>query len=78
MSPLVGPSTDPNRTESKGLSDNCGKNNGDISDGVGGEKLVTEKKLVTEEELMTKEKLVTEKKLETEEKIETEDLEGPK
>ena len=71
LSPLVGPSTDPNRTESKSLSDNCGKSNGEMSDGVGGEELVTEEELVMEEEL------VTEEKLGTEEEIETKDLEDP-
>ena len=50
LSPLVGPSTDPNRTESESLSDNCGKSNGEMSDGVGGEELVTKKELVIEEE----------------------------
>ena len=62
---LVGLSTDPDRTKNKSLSDNCGKSNGDMSDGVG------DKELVTEEELMMEEKL------ETEEEIETKDLEGP-
>ena len=32
LSPLVGPATYPDRTESESLSDNCGKSNGDIRD----------------------------------------------
>ena len=66
-----GPSTDPNRTESESLSNNCGKNNGEMSNGMGGEELVTE------EELVIKEELVMEEKLEMEEEIEMKDLEGP-
>ena len=62
----VGPSTDPKRTKSKTLSDNCGKSNDDISNEVGGEELVTEEELVIEE------------KFETEERIKTEDLQDPK
>ncbi len=46
---LVGPATDPNRTESKSLSDNCGKINGDMSNGVGDEELVKEEELGTED-----------------------------
>ena len=52
LSPLVSPSTDPNRTESESLNDNCGKSNGEMSDGVGDEELVTEEELVMEEELV--------------------------
>ena len=63
-SPLVGLSTDPNCTKSKSLGDNCGKNNGDLSNGVGNE------------ELMTEEELVTEEKLKIEKEIETKDLES--
>ena len=46
LSPLVGPSTDSNRTKSKSLSDNCGKSNGEMSNRVGGEELVIEEELV--------------------------------
>ena len=53
FSPLVSPSTDPDRIESKSHSDNCGKNNVDISDRVGVEELMTEEEFVTEEELGT-------------------------
>ena len=52
LSPLVGSSTNPIRTESESFSDNCGKSNGEMSDGVGSEELVTEEELVMEEELV--------------------------
>ena len=77
LNALVGLPTDPKRTESKSLSDNCSTSNGNMSDGVGREELVTEEEIVTEERLETKERLKMEERLETEEEIETEDLEGP-
>lgn len=46
---LVGPPTDLNRTENKSFSNNCGKNNGDMGDGVSNEKFRTEKKLGTKD-----------------------------
>ncbi len=49
LSPLVGPATKPDRTDSKSLKDNCGKNNGDISDRVGDDELVTEEELGRED-----------------------------
>ena len=57
---LVGPSTNLDRTKNKSFSDNCGKNNGDMSDKVGGKELVTEKELVMEEKLVTEEELMIE------------------
>ena len=71
LSPLVDLSTDPDRTKSENLGDNCGKKNGDMSNQMGGEELVTKENLVTEAELVTK------KKFETKEEIETKDLESP-
>ncbi len=49
LSPLVGPATDPYRNESESLSNNCGKSNGNMSDGVGSEELATEGELGTED-----------------------------
>ena len=77
---LVGLSINSNRTKSKSFGNDCGKNNGDISNRIGneeliiGEKLVTKEELVTEEEFMIKEKLETEEKLKIEKKIERKDL----
>ena len=76
MSPLVGPSTDPDYTKNKSLGDNCGKSNSDMSDRVGGEKFVTEKELVMEGELITEKELMTKEKFEAEKEIKMEDLEG--
>ena len=66
LSPLVSPFTDLDCTKSENLRNNYGKSNGNISDGVGGDKLMTEKEFMTEE------------KFETEEEIEMEDLKGLK
>ena len=59
ISPLVGLSTDPERIESKILSDNCGKSSCNMSDEVGGEEFVAKK------ELVTKKKFEIEKEIET-------------
>ena len=78
----------PDCTENKSFIDNYGKSNGNFSNGLGVEELVTEEEflieeehvtkveLVTEEELVMEKKLVIEEKLKIEEKIKTEDLEG--
>lgn len=57
MTLLVDLATDLNYTKSENLSNNCSKNNDNISDGVGGKEFMTKKELGTEKKLETKKKL---------------------
>lgn len=51
LSPFVGLATNTKCIKSKGFSDNYGKNNSDISDGVGIEEFMTKEEFGTKEEI---------------------------